>query len=109
MKKKKKNINSQNLLVQLKKYLTMVGHVLNKHSVVVIFIVAGATIGYSLVRSQGYLNPLRDETRYTEASGKNVYNKIDYALVTKLQKSLNDIDIQVRQSLSPDRKNPFSE
>lgn len=79
------------------------------HSVVVMFVLAGIAIGYSLLKSKQYLNPERDENKYSEVSAKSNYSKIDYKLVKKLQDSLDDSDIQVTQNLSPNRKNPFSE
>jgi len=79
------------------------------HGVVIMFVVAGAMIGAALVRSRSYLSPNRDESRYTEASGKNNYSKIDYKLVKKLEASLQKAPIDVTQSLAPNRNNPFSE
>lgn len=82
---------------------------INTHSVVLIFILAGAAIGTALVRSRSLLNPVRNEAHYTDLVSKNKYGKVDYTLVNKLQHSLTDKDITVSQSLSPNRKNPFSE
>lgn len=79
------------------------------HGVVIMFVIAGGTIGFALVRARSYLNPVRDESRYTEASAKNNYSKIDYTLVNKLEASLDRAPIDVTQSLAPNRKNPFSE
>jgi hypothetical protein len=73
------------------------------------FVLAGAMLGFSLIRARGYLDPVRDESRYTEATGKNTYSKIDYKLVEKLEASLNKAPVDVNPSLAPNRSNPFSE
>lgn len=83
--------------------------VIGTHTVLIIFVIAGAAIGMALVRARGYLNPIRDENRYNQAVSKNTYSKINYTLVNKLQASLSSNDVKVNQSLSPNRNNPFAE
>ncbi|MEI7632470.1 MAG: hypothetical protein WCJ60_04075 [bacterium] len=84
-------------------------NVLKVHGVLVMFLIAGAAIGFSLVRSQDYLDPARDEAKYNELSSGMSYKKIDYNLVKKLKSALEDTDVSVSQSLAPDRSNPFNE
>lgn len=79
------------------------------HIVVIIFLVAGAAIGMALMQSRSLLNPARNEAHYQDLALKNKYSKVDYTLVNKLQKSINDKDIVVNPNLAPNRKNPFSE
>ncbi len=82
---------------------------LSAHGVFIMFLIAGASIGFALYNSRTYLNPVRDEVKYQELSSSNNYNKIDYTIVTKLSEALNDIDVKASQAIDPDRKNPFSE
>jgi len=83
--------------------------VFKAHGVFIMFLIAGASIGFALYNSRTYLNPIRDEAKYQELSSSNNYNKIDYTLVTKLSEALNDIDVKASQAIDPNRKNPFSE
>ena len=94
---------------QLSQLLSRMTAVLAAHGVLIMFLLAGVTIGFALVRARGYLNPTRDEAAYTNATSHNNYSKIDYKLVNKLEASLNRAPINVGQSLSPNRSNPFSE
>lgn len=83
--------------------------ILSVHGVFIMFIIAGASIGFALYKSRTYLNPVRDEAKYQELSSANNYSKIDYSLVTKLSQALKDIDVKASQDIDPNRKNPFSE
>ncbi len=94
---------------QLRAVTTRARTVFAGHGVVIMFLIAGGSIGFALVRARSYLNPARDEERFTAATSKNKYSKIDYTLVNKLELSLNRAPIDVSQSLAPNRKNPFSE
>lgn len=101
----KKKIDSkaqlQHALDRSKSYLAM-------HGVFLMFVLAGASIGYALYKGKTYLSPVRDEVKYQELTATS-YSKIDYNLVTKLSEALQDTDVKVTGELQPDRKNPFSE
>ena len=109
MKKKSTPKLKQNPKAQLRHAFDRITTVVTTHAVLVVFVIAGLSIGLALVRARSYLNPVRDENRYEQAIAKNTYNKIDYTLVRRLQASLSSGDVQVNQSLSPNRNNPFSE
>ena len=109
MAKKKAKAPKKDSKEQLRKLASKVTELFAVHGVVIIFIVAGSTIGMALIRARAYLEPVRDETRYTEESGKNNYSKIDYKLVEKLENSLVKAPVDVNQNLAPNRNNPFSE
>jgi len=79
------------------------------HGVFVLFLLAGAAIGFSLLRSRAYLNPVRDDNHYQEVVSSTNYSTIDLKLVNKLTDALNDTDVTVSPSLAPNRSNPFSE
>lgn len=111
MKKKNKITKKQNESTK-SKVLHVVAKLKQKvltHGVLIMFTIAGGSIGYALYRSKGYLNPGRDEAKYQELSSSLNYSKIDYKLVEKLQEALNDTDVTVTQNLAPNRSNPFSE
>ena len=111
MKKKSKAVKKQH--VSLKEQLThavkSTQAKLTGHGVFIMFVIAGAAIGFALYRSSTYLNPNRNENHYQEVSANNSYSKIDYTLVDKLQDALNDTDVTVNPELAPNRSNPFSE
>ena len=107
-KAKKSKVPKVSSKEQLSARLSKVTGLLAGHGVVIMFIVAGATIGFALIKAHSYLNPSRDEGRYTDASGHNNYSKIDYKLVNKLEASLNRAPIKVTTSTS-NRSNPFNE
>ncbi len=79
------------------------------HGVFILFVFAGAAIGFSLLRSRAYLNPSRSESHYAEVTGSTVISNVDTKLVNKLQDALADTDITVNPQLAPNRSNPFSE
>ncbi len=79
------------------------------HAFVLLFAVGGLTIGFALLRARSYLNPIRDENRYSESTSKIKYSKIDQKILNRLKLSQNDTDVQVKQSLVPNRSNPFNE
>jgi hypothetical protein len=108
-KKKKAKAPKVDSKEALRKYIAKATELFAVHGVVIIFIVAGATIGMALVRARAYLEPARDENRYTEESAKNNYSKIDYKLVEKLENSLVKAPVDVNQNVDPNRNNPFSE
>ena len=92
MKKKnkttKQKISSKEQLLRTLDRLRVVAAV---HGVLIMFMIAGGSIGYALYRSKGYLNPGRDEAKYQELSAGSNYSSIDYKLVTKLQEVLKSI------------------
>lgn len=108
-KSKKPKAPKSDMKAQFKGAVTKVTETFATHGVVIMFVLAGTMIGLALMRSRGYLNPVRDESRYTEASGRNNYSKIDYKLVSKLEETLNKAPVDVNPSLAPNRNNPFSE
>lgn len=109
VKKKQPNTPKADPKAQFRVFLNKLSATFNAHGVLIMFIIAGSVIGFSLVRSRGYLNPERDETRYSEGTAKNNFGSVDYSLVTRLQESLKNANINVSQSIDPNRKNPFDE
>lgn len=87
------------------KYLGMI----NKHQVFIVLIIASAVLGYTLLQSRTYLNPERNEERYTEESLKVNYATIDQEVVDQLSATLDDASIDVDSNFVPGRTDPFSE
>ena len=109
VKKKKPAAVKTNPIAQLRELFARVSALFDGHGVLIMFVIAGAIIGFSLVRARGYLNPERDETRFSEGTAKNNFGSVDYTLVTRLQESLKDGNVTVTQSTDPNRKSPFDE
>jgi hypothetical protein len=105
-KSKKQKVSSKE---QLQGIAQSAQKILAGHGVFVMIVVAGLSIGFALYKSRSYLNPYRDEAKYSELSVKNNYSKIDYTLVEKLSEVLTDAEITVSQDIAPGRENPFSE
>ena len=108
-KKKKVNKPKADPKEQIRELLGRLSALFSTHGILIMFVIAGAVIGYSLVRARGYLNPERDEARYSEGTAKNNFGSVDYSLVTRLQESLKDANISVTQNTDPNRKSPFNE
>lgn len=94
---------------QLMVYTDKLKATIADHGVFLMFIIAGLSIGFSLYKARTYLNPIRDETKYSELTANNNYSKIDYNIVSKLSAALEDTDVQANKNIDPKRSNPFSE
>lgn len=103
--KRPKKEQKESLIVLLRKLHDFVGI----HAFVIVFVFGGLAIGFALVRARSYLNPIRDDDRYTEASAKLNFNKVDQKILNRLKLTQDDADVQVKQSLVPNRSNPFNE
>ena len=108
-KTKKAKTPKTDLRTEVRKFQATFMSLFGAHGVVIMFLIAGSVIGFSLIRARSYLNPERNEARYEELSSKNSYSKINYTLVTKLEASLNKAPIDIQQQLAPNRSNPFTE
>ena len=109
MKKNTPKVHKQSLKVSTVIIIRKSIAFINAHTVVIIVVIAGVAIGMALFQSHSLLNPSRNEAHYEELAQKNKYGKVDFTLVNKLQKSLNDKNIVVNPELAPNRKNPFTE
>ncbi len=109
MKKNKKTPkNSVNSKEQLQHIAEKARAIFAVHGVFIMFLLAGASIGFALYKGKAYLEPTRDEAKYQESTAKT-YSKIDYALVEKLSEALKDTGATATQNKDPNRSNPFSE
>lgn len=105
---KKAKKNSVNSKEQLQLLANKIKAIFAAHGAFIMFLLAGTSIGYALYKGKTYLDPARDETKYSELTAKS-FNKIDYALVEKLSEALQDKNATVSQNKDPNRSNPFSE
>ena len=80
-----------------------------RHRIILVFLVAGGAILLTLLQTSIYTNPERNDARFE--AGKSAINvfTIDQDIVDKLSKTGEDQNIEVDQSLVPNRKNPFTE
>ena len=79
------------------------------HALILVCVVGGLAIGFSLIRARSYLNPPRNDDRYNDATSKLNYSKIDQTVLGRLKQTQNDKENQIGQSLAPNRSNPFNE
>jgi hypothetical protein len=108
MKKKKAKKSSINSREQLQLIAEKIKVIFAAHGAFIMFLLAGTSIGYALLKGKTYLDPARDEAKYSELTAKS-FNKIDYTLVDKLSEALQDKNATVSQNKDPNRSNPFSE
>ncbi len=107
-KNKKTRKNSVNSKEQLQHVAERAKAIFAVHGVFIMFLLAGASIGFALYKGKTYLEPTRDEAKYQESTAKS-YSKIEYALVEKLSEALKDTGATATQNKDPNRSNPFSE
>jgi hypothetical protein len=98
-----------NLLPKFKEYLAKAIAFISKHRVVITVIVACSAILASVMQAQGFLNPVRNETLYTEQKASSSTKTIDEEIVKKLSETQTGEDISVDSDFVPDRNNPFNE
>ncbi len=80
-----------------------------RHRFILVFLVACGVILITLLQTRIYTNPERNDARFeTGKSAINVFT-IDQDIVDKLSKTSEDQNIEVDQSLVPNRNNPFIE
>lgn len=82
---------------------------ISKHRTVILIFIASIAILASVLQTQSYLNPVRNEDKYTEVQSTANSKKIDQAIVDKLSKTQNDQNSTVDSNFVPDRSNPFTE
>jgi hypothetical protein len=82
---------------------------ISKHRTVIIVFVACIAILAALMQTQSYLNPVRNEDKYTEVKSSISAKKIDEEKLEKLQTTEQDGDTSVDSNFVPDRSNPFTE
>lgn len=83
--------------------------IIGKHRTVIIIFIACIAIFASVSQAQSYLNPVRNEEKYTEVQSSANSKKIDQTIVDKLSKTQNDQNSTVDSDFVPDRNNPFAE
>ncbi len=89
----------------LGKYLAII----NKNQVFIVLVVASCILIYTLIQSRTYLNPERNEDKYSEEIIKVNYATIDQELVDEISATLEDENIDVDSNFVPGRTDPFSE
>ena len=88
--------------------LRAVGYV-SKHRTVIIVVVICAAVLAAIVQTQSYLNPTRNEAKYTELKSSFNTKSIDNETLEKLQATQSDKTETVDSNFVPDRNNPFTE
>lgn len=90
---------------RLSKYLVII----NKNQVFIVLVIASCVLIFTLLQSRTYLDPERNEERYSEESLKINYATIDQEVVDELSATLDDASIDVDTNFVPGRTDPFSE
>lgn len=99
------NQQLQSLKQASKKYLDIV----NRNQVFIVLLIASSVLIYTLIQSQTFIDPPRDESRYDEEIVKINYATIDQDVVDEISATLEDQDIDVDPNFVPGRNNPFAE
>jgi hypothetical protein len=98
------------LKVSFIKQASGIARIVNLHKITILVAVVAGAIAYTTLRAQTYLSPPRNETFYTTKKDElSSFEVIDYTFVEVLRESSNDIDIDITQSQTGDRTNPFGE
>lgn len=98
-----------NILPKVKEYLARSISFVSMHRVVITVVVACSAILASVIQAQGFLNPVRNETLYTEQKASSNTKTIDEEVVRKLSETQTGENISVDSNFVPDRNNPFNE
>lgn len=88
--------------------MIIVGFISKHRTVFVIFIMCFAILAAAM-QTQIYLNPDRNEVRYTEIRSSVNPKKIDQNIVNKLAETEKDQNNSVDSNFVPNRNNPFAE
>lgn len=81
----------------------------SSHRTVIIIVVACGAIIAAVFQAQSYLNPERNEEKYTELSSSITVKSLDEEILEKLEATQNDQNYNVDSNFVPDRTNPFTE
>ena len=84
-------------------------NVIAKHRFVIMVVIVGAAIAFSLVRTRSFLDIPRNEARYTEEVSLINYKEIDQEILEEFKAAELDGNVEVNSNLAPDRSNPFNE
>jgi hypothetical protein len=88
--------------------IKIIGYI-GRHRTIIVIFIACTAIFASIMQAQSYLNPVRNEDKYTEVQSSSNTKKIDPAIVEKLSKTQEDYNSTADSSFVPDRSNPFAE
>ena len=81
----------------------------SKHRILVIAIIIGAAIAFSLIKTGSFIDIPRNEDRYNEEVLQINYKEIDSAILEQFTVAEQDGTIEVNSNFDPNRSNPFSE
>ena len=79
----------------------------NNHRTILLISLACFAVIASVMQAQSYLNPVRNEAKYTELSSGITAKKLNKEIIEKLEKTQLDKDNNVSSNFAPNRNNPF--
>jgi cytoskeletal protein RodZ len=82
---------------------------ISKHRVVIVILVASSAIILAVFQTQSYLNPERNEDKYTEVKSSLTIKQLDEEVIDKLETTQLDQENTASSSFVEDRTNPFTE
>jgi hypothetical protein len=97
------------LVEQIESNAVKITGYVGRHRTVIVIFIACIAIFASVIQAQSFLNPVRNEDKYTEVQSSSNSKKIDQAIVEKLSKTQEDYNSTADSSFVPDRSNPFAE
>ncbi|MDQ3093646.1 MAG: hypothetical protein M3Q70_00505 [bacterium] len=84
--------------------------IVTRYKFILIFVLVSSAIGYTIIKSQSYLAPARDEATYEEKkTSLSNFKTIDYKFAEELRETTSDVDVTVNELLPDNRTNPFTE
>lgn len=97
------------MIEKIKSFLAKYLRVVQRNQVFIVILLVSAVLIFSLLRSRGYLDPVRNEERFSEGVLKIKYSTIDQSIIDEIGATLEDKDIEVDSNFEPGRNNPFAE
>lgn len=82
---------------------------ISNHRTVIVIVVASVAILFAVLQAQSFLNPPRNEEKYTEIKSSISIREIDEETLRKLESTLEDKENEASSNLAQDRTNPFAE
>ena len=80
-----------------------------RHRFIIMVIIVGAAIAFSLVRTKSVLDIPRNESRFTEEVSLINYKEINQDVLEEFKAAELDVNIEVNSNFDPNRSNPFNE
>lgn len=82
---------------------------ISKHRTVLVILVASSAIILAVFQTQDFLNPDRNEEKYSEVKSSLTIKQLDEEIIKKLETTQQDQENTASSNFVKDRTNPFAE